>query len=212
MKLYGFPPSPNTWKVRAVAAQLGIKLDLEFVDLTKGGSRQPAFLALNPMGRTPALVDGDFKLSESTAIMHYLASQKPNSLWPNEPHVRAEIMRWECWSLAHWGKDACEPFIFENLVKAIVNMGPPDQAALAKGAESFKREASILDAHLAKQPYVVGKELTIADFSVAAPLFYAERAQFPLAPYAHIKDWFGRVSALPAWKDTAPQAPSAAAA
>lgn len=204
MKLYGFPPSPNTWKVRAVAAHLGIKLDLEFVDLTKGCSRQPAFLALNPMGRTPVLVDGDFKLSESTAVIHYLASQKPSSLWPNEPRVRAEIMRWECWSLAHWGKDACEPFIFENLVKAIVNMGPPDQTVLAKGTESFKREASILDAHLAKQPYVVGKELTIADFSVAAPMFYAERAQFPLAPYAHIKAWFGRVSSLPAWKETAP--------
>src|ERR1700680_4490239 len=79
MKLYGFPPSPNTWKVRAVAAQLGLPLDLEFVDLTK--PRAPAYLALNPAGRTPTLVDGDFTLWESNAIMQYLASRASNTLW-----------------------------------------------------------------------------------------------------------------------------------
>ena len=62
MKLYGFPPSPNTWKVRAVAAHLRTPLELEFVDLAKGGSHTPAYLALNPTGRTPVLVDGDFRL------------------------------------------------------------------------------------------------------------------------------------------------------
>jgi len=62
MKLYGFPLSPNTWKVRAVAAQLGIKLELQIVDLSKGEQRTPAYLALNPTGRTPTLVDGDFVL------------------------------------------------------------------------------------------------------------------------------------------------------
>ena len=100
MKLYGFPPSPNTWKVRAVAAQLGLPLDLEFVDLTKGQSHTPDYLALNPTGRTPALVDGDFKLWESTAIMQYLASQTPNPLWPNDARIRADIMRWQSWQLA----------------------------------------------------------------------------------------------------------------
>jgi len=82
MKLYGFSPSPNTWKVRAVAAHLGIPLEFEFVDLTKGGSHTPDYLALNPTGRTPTLVGGDFKLWESTAIMQYIASRKPNSLCP----------------------------------------------------------------------------------------------------------------------------------
>jgi glutathione S-transferase len=211
MKLYSFPPSPNTWKVRAVAAHLGIPLEIELVDLTKGASKTPEFLAVNFMGRTPALVDGDFKLSESTAIVHYLAGQKPTSLWPSESRARAEVMRWECWSLVHWGKDACEPLLFENLVKALVNMGPPDQAVIAKGLESFKREASILDAHLAKQPYLVGKDITLADFAVAAPLFYADRAKFPLGSYKHITEWFGRVSALPCWRETAPQFPAQAA-
>ena len=68
---------------------------------------------------------------------------------------------------------------------------------VAKGLDCFNKEAQVLDTHLAKQPYLVGKELTLADFSVAAPLFYADRAGMPLAPYAKVRDWFARVSALP---------------
>lgn len=211
MKLYAFPPSPNTWKVRAVAAHLGVPLEMEFVDLFKGASHTPAYLSINPTGRTPSLVDGDLKLGESTAIMQYIASQKPNSLWPDNARVRADIMRWQSWSLAHWSKDGCEPLLFQQLVKQLVNMGAPDEAIVAKGIECFHKEAKVLDAHLAKQPYLVGKEITLADFSVAAPLFYADRAKIPLTSYAHIKEWFGRVSALACWRETAPQ-PTAAAA
>ena len=101
MKLIGFPPSPNTWKVRAVAAHLGLPLEFEFVDLTKGQQRTPAYLALNPTGRAPVLIDGDFTVWESNAIMQYLAGRSPNSLWPNDSRVRADIMRWQSWQLAH---------------------------------------------------------------------------------------------------------------
>ncbi len=82
---------------------------------------------------------------------------------------------------------------------------------MAKGLECFNKEAKVLDAHLAKQPYLVGKELTLADFSVAAPLFYADEAGLPVGAYPHVQEWFGRVSALPCWRETAPQ-PTAAAA
>ena len=211
MKLYGFPPSPNTWKVRAVASHLGLPLELQLVDLTKGQQRTPDYLALNPTGRTPTLVDGDVVLWESTAIMHYLADRKPNTLWPNDPRVRADIMRWQSWQLQHWSKEACEPLIFQRLVKKIMNLGPPDPAVVEKGTEGFHREARVLDAHLAKRSYLVGNELTLADFSVAASLFYVKEAELPLAPYARIQDWFARVSALPAWRETAPVRAAAAA-
>jgi glutathione S-transferase len=210
MKLYGFTPSPNTWMVRAVAAHLGIALDYEYLDLTKGASRTPAFLEINPTGRTPALVDGDFKLWEANAIMQYLASQKPNSLWPDNARARADIMRWQSWQLAHWGKESCEPLIFNRLVKKLLNLGPPDDAAVAKGLECFNREAAVLDAHLGKQPYLAGGNVTLADFSVAAPLFHAQGADLPLTPYKRIQEWFGRVSALPCWSQTAPQLAAAA--
>jgi hypothetical protein len=73
LTLYGFPASPNTWKVRAVADHIGARLKFQFVDLAKAEQRTPEYLAINPKRRTPALVEGDFKLWESTAIMHYIA-------------------------------------------------------------------------------------------------------------------------------------------
>jgi glutathione S-transferase len=211
MKLYGFPPSPRTWVVRAVAAQLGIPVEFEFVDLTKGQQHAAEYRALNPTGRAPTLVDGDFKLWETTAITHYLAGQKPTTLWPDNVRTRADIVRWQSWTLAHWEKETCAPLLFERIVKQILGAGPPDEAVVAKALENFARDAKLLDAHLARQPYLVGTSLTLADFSVAGPLLYAERAALPVADYPKLREWFGRVAALPCWQATAPQFAAAAA-
>ncbi len=211
MKLYGFAPSPRTWVVRAVAAQLGIPLALDIVDLTKGAQRAPDYLAINPTGRTPTLVDGDFALWETTAIIQYLAGRKPNALWPDDLRIRADIMRWQSWTLSHWEKDSCVPLVFERLVKQVVGLGPPDEAAVARALDNFARDARVLNAHLGRQRYIVGDALTLADFSVAGPLVYFEPAGMPLADYPKLADWFGRVTALPCWKDAAPQRASAAA-
>ena len=210
MKLHGFPFSPNTWKVRALAAHLDIPLEFELVDLAKGDQRNPAYLALNPTGRTPTLVDGKFTLWESEAILQYLAGLRPTSLWPEGARARADIMRWQSWRLAHWGKDACEPLVFERVVKRFLDLGPPDEAAVAVATAAFEREAVMLDGHLANQPFLVGDGPTIAEFSVASMLFMAEMAELPLAPYPNIRDWFDRVSALPGWAETAPPAAEAA--
>ena len=211
MKLYGFPPSPRTWQARAVAAHLGIPLEFEFIDLTKGAQHAPEYRALNPSGRAPVLVDGDFKLWETAAIAQYLASQKPNTLWPDDARTRADIMRWQSWQIAHWSGDACEPLLVERIVKQILKAGPPDEVVVARALEAFHREAKVLETHLSKQRWLVGDGITLADFAVAPTLFYAERAALPLADYPKIREWFGRVAALPCWGETAPQAPAAAA-
>ena len=161
-----------------------LPLDFEFVDLTKARSHTPDYLALNPTGRTPTLVDGDLKLWEFDGIMQYLAGQKPNSLWPNDARTRADIMRWQSWHLAHFSKEGCEPLLFERLVKQILNLGPPDEAVVAKGSRPSTRRRRCSTRMLANSPILSGKDVTLADFSVAAPLFYAERADLPIAPYA----------------------------
>jgi glutathione S-transferase len=210
MKLYGFPPSPNTWQVRALANHIGVPLEFEMVDLPKGGSRTPAFLAINPTGRTPVLIDGDFKLWETMAIMQYIAGKKPNSLWPSDARGRADITHWQSWNLAHWNRDAWVPLLRERFVKKMLDLGPPDEAAIAQGSAAYEKEATMLDAHLAKQKHLVGNSLTIADFGVAVPLFYAKQAELPLHSYPHIRGWFERISMLPCWRETAAQLPAAA--
>ncbi|HUJ38456.1 MAG TPA: glutathione S-transferase family protein [Hyphomicrobium sp.] len=212
MKLYGFAGSPRTWKVRAVAAHLGIPLEYENLDPAKGENRTPKYLALNPAGRTPTLVDGDFVLWESDAIMQYLASKKPNTLWPDDARTRADIMRWQNWQSAHWGSDACVPLIGQNLVKAILGMGAPDAAVVAKATEAFNREAAVLDQHLAKHEWLVGSSPTLADFTVGSYLFYANEAKLPVGAYKNISRWFARLSALPGWAETAPPPRPAVAA
>ena len=109
MKLFGFPPSPNVWKVLATAHHMGVPLELQIVDLTKGEQRKPEYLALNPTGRVPTLVDGDLVLWESSAIMQYLGSKCKTSLWPDGAKKRADIMRWQSWHLQHWSRGA-NPF------------------------------------------------------------------------------------------------------
>ncbi len=203
MKLYGFPPSPNTRKVQAVAAHLGIPLEFQLVDISKGQSRTPEFLAINPNGRTPVLRDGDFTLWESNAIMQYLAGKKPNTLWPEGARVRADIARWQFWQVAHW-HEGCAGFLFENLVKKLLGLGETDTAVLKKAEEAFHRDAAILDAHLGKHQFLATATLTLADFAVASYLHYAAAARLPWERYKNVQAWYARIEALPAWQQTKP--------
>ena len=127
---------------------------------------------------------------------------------------RLNVTRWQFWDMCHWDP-ACAIFLFENLVKAVIlKSGEPDPVQLEKGAELFHRAAKVLDGQLKRNKYVAGDRLTVADFSIAATLNYAEAARLPLEPYAEIKRWYATVRALPAWQKTLAQSgiPAAAAA
>lgn len=204
MKLYYFPASPNTRKVHAVALHLDLPLDLRLIDLQQGEQRTPEFLSLNPTGRTPVLQDGDFILWESTAIMQYLASQIPNTLFPNDAKTRADILRWQSWDLAHW-IPACQPLQFENFIKPLLQLGEPDLQVVQQATERFHQEAAMLNAYLTKHEFLVNDTLTLADFSVASALTYAVPARFPLDNYPHIRAWYARIEQLTAWQKTAPR-------
>ena len=204
MKLYYFPPSPNSRKAHAVAIYLELLLDLQFVDIQQGEQYTPEYLQLNPTGRTPVLQDGDWVIWESTAIMQYLASQVPNSLWPEDVKSRAEIMRWQSWELTHWGP-ACRSLQYEKFVKQILQEGDPDLQVVERATKDFHKEATVLNNHLAKHEFLVNNTLTLADFSVASDLTYAVPAGVPLETYPHIQAWYARIEQLPAWQKTAPQ-------
>jgi glutathione S-transferase len=209
MKLYCFPPSPNSWKVLATAHQIGMPLELVIVDLTKGEQRKPEYLALNPTGRTPTLVDDGFSLWESSAIMRYLADKTEAPLYPKDARTRADIARWESWHGQHWSQGAA-PFLIENLVKKVMAIGEPDEPALARAAAIFHREAGVLDQHLGGHEWLVGSGMTIADLIVVAPLAYAEEAKIPLGSYPNINRWLAQQMALPAWRETTPVSRAAA--
>lgn len=205
MKLYGFPPSPNTSKIMAFAAEIGLPFELVFTDISKGAARTPEFHAISPFGRTPVLVDGDLVLSESNAILQYMATRTPNDLLPVDPKGRAKVLQWQSWSLAHWGP-AAQTLIFERMLRPMFNLGPTDEKAVADATTRFRAEGKVLDAHLAKTPWLVDGRLTLADFEVGASLVYAAPAGMPLADLPHVRAWYDRLASRPSWASTAPKA------
>jgi glutathione S-transferase len=217
IELYVFPPSPRAMKVIAIANHLGIETTLRMIDLVKGDHKTPEYAALNPNMRMPTLKDGDYVLWESGAIAQYLAGKKPEAgLLPSDERGRLDVTRWQFWDIAHW-EPACTVYLFENLVKPhVLKAGDPDQAAIAKGAEAFHRNAKVLNDQLRGKKFITGDKLTLADFFVGAPLHYAEKAQLPLQTYGEIRRWYAALSALPSWQKTLAQcalpAPAAAAA
>ncbi len=202
MKLYSIQASNNARRVRATAEHLGI--ELEIIEQSMAGMKTPEYLALNPNGKVPTLVDGDLTLWEGRAIMQYVASKKPSALWPNDDRRRAEISRWQFWDAAHLTRGT-GAYAFENLFKKIFMKQDPDPVQLAVGEREWRICAPILNAHLEGKTWLLGDELTLADFSVGACFSFAEASGLPWNDYPHIKAWYARLSEVPAWKNTAPK-------
>jgi glutathione S-transferase len=215
IEIYAFPPSPRAFKVMAVANYLGLDWTLRMLDLPNGGHKTPEYEALNPNLRMPTVKDGDYVMWESNAICQYLASKKPESgLLPKDERARLDVTRWQFWDLAHWDP-TCAIFAVEYVVKPFVlKSGEPDMAAVAKGTEAFHRLGKVLNDQLKGKRYLTGDTLTVADFSLGAPMKLAEMARYPLEPYGEIKRWYATLSALPAWQKTLAQTafPAASAA
>lgn len=207
MKLYTHPLSSNARRVRLLVQHLGLPVEEEIVDLAKGAQRAPAYLALNPMGKVPTLVDGDLHLTESYAIMIYLCEKSGRrELFPDELASRTEINRWLFWGANEWS-----PIIarlnFENMLKPMLGLGSPDPARVQEAEGAFKNLATVLDTQLKSRQFAAGNQLSIADFALSASLATAVPAKLPLAGFSNLQAWQGRIEALPAWKATASAPP-----
>jgi glutathione S-transferase len=203
MKLYSMHNSNNCRRVNATLQHLGV--ECEVLEESMTDLKRADFLAMNPNGKVPTLVDGDFKLNESRAIMQYVASKKPgNTLWPTDPKRQADIARWQFWEATHLSRGT-GGFAFEKLFKKLFMKQDADPVALATAEKEWNTWAPILNGHLESRKWMLGDEMTIADFSVGACFSYAEASGLPWDSYTHIKGWWSRLSEVPAWKSTAPK-------
>ncbi len=203
MKLYSIHNSNNCRRVNATIQHLG--LAVEVVEQAMGDLKKPEFLACNPNGKVPTFVDGDLMLWESRAIMQYVASKKAgNTLWPTDPKRQADIARWQFWESSHLSRGT-GAYAFEKLFKKIFMKQDADPAAVAVGEKEWHTYAPVLDAQLATRKWILGNDLTLADFSVGGCFSYAEASGLPWDAYKHIKSWWSRLGELPAWIATAPK-------
>ena len=209
MKLYSMQASNNCRRVNATVQHLG--LDVEVVEQNMGDLKKPEYLAINPNGKVPALVDGDLKLWESRAIMQYLACRRSPAravLAERDAKKQADITRWQFWESSHLSRAHGRASRSRTCSrKSSPNRGPiPWRSRRAK--RDFHTFAPILNgaARRSQSSSPCRASLTLADFSVGA-CFQLRRGlpQLPWNNYSHIRAWWARLNEVPAWKNTAPK-------
>jgi glutathione S-transferase len=203
--LYATPLSANGRKVLAVSKHLGLEPDVKIVDVYAGEGRTPEYLAINPLGKIPTLVDGRLTVWESNAVLQYMVeAHGGNRLWLREAKARAAVARWLYWETSEW-----QPALMQVLTGFVAReLGLLDESApvtLNWVDPRFRAQAEFLEAHLRGREYLALDELTIADFSVAAMMMYVRRAFFPFSEFPAIAAWYERIEALEAWRATAVQ-------
>ena len=202
MKIYADPITVNCRKVLAGLDLIGAPFERVHVDYFKGEHKAEPYVSLNPNASLPALVDGDFVLWESNAMLQYAADKVGNqAVYPRELRTRADINRWLLWESSSWFP-SCYVFLVENCVKPLLG-GQADPAVLDAQALQFHKLAGILEARLAHSAWVAGDGPTIADIALAAPMHLHGWQQLPLGDHPNLKRWLTeRVESLPCWNKT----------
>jgi glutathione S-transferase len=191
LRFYDFHESGNGYKVRLLLSHLQIPHERIEMDILRGETRTPEYLALNPNGRIPLLVFEDGRtLAESNAILFLLAQKSP--YWPDDPFLRAEVMQW-----MFFEQYSHEPYI---AVVRFWTFAGELEAHAAELPERRKRGEAALDVmedHLSRNEFFVGNRYSIADIALYAYTHVAHEAGFDLSSRPDVTAWLGRVASQP---------------
>ena len=197
MKLYHFP-SPNPQKVTFALLELGLDCEQVPVDLAKGEQREPPFLAVNPAGRVPVLVDDGVTLTESQAILAYLGD-KTGRLWPASAAGRAQALQWLFFLSQHVMPAAGEVAL---RIRSRVTGVPADETVIARGEKALPAALGILEGQLAKNKWLLGSEFSLVDCAYCPILNVIEKAGFSFAGFPKVQAYLDTCRARPTWKET----------
>ena len=191
--LFSMQRSGNSYKARLALAQLGIPYRLIEVDILKGESHTPEFLAKNPNGQVPLLeVMPDRYIAESNAILWYLAGGTP--LVPEDRIDRADAMQWMFFEQHSLEPNIGAAWFWLKLIKGGREL---QRHALEDWMEEGYRALGVMDKHLKTHPFFAADRYSIADIALYAYAHVANQADFDLARYPAIHAWLARVEAEP---------------
>jgi len=192
MKLYEFGPS-RALRVRWTLQELDVPFEAVEINLRAGEQRSPEFLKINPAGKLPVLVDGDIVLTESVAIVLYLAEKYPDKrLIPSDPAQRAQLYRWLLFAATELEQPLWR--IARHTLLYAEDKRMPGEIALAR--EDFAAMARIMEAHLRGRNFVAGDTVTVGDFVVAYTLDWAKLVKL-LEPFPVLDAYLERMYARP---------------
>ena len=202
MKLYMHPVSTTSRPVMQFIADNNIKCDMEVVDILKGAHYEPAYSKINPNHLIPMLEDGDFRLTESAAILRYLAEKIDSPTFPKDLKQRArvnEVMDWFNSNFYRdWGYNLCYPQLFPHLKR---RSDEAQAATLEFGKQNAKRWLELFDSYWLgpNKAYLCGKDITIADYFGSGIVTLGEAIGVDFSPYPNVVRWLNRMKALPSW-------------
>ena len=192
LRIYGIART-RAFRALWMAKELGLDYEHLPIEIGDAGARAPEFLAINPNGRLPVIVDDGFVLFESLAITLYLAKKHSNGrLYPGTLEGEAKAWQWSLWAVTEVDRGV-------NIWSLHAVRLPPAERDVGKLAEALKVLAApfkVLDAAVAKRPYLLGNDFTVADLSVAAVISRA--VEMDLGAVPHLKTWLTRCLERPA--------------
>jgi glutathione S-transferase len=195
LTLYSMQRSGNSYKVRLALAHLGVPYRLVEVDILKGESRTPEFLAKNPNGQVPLLeVAPGRYLAESNAILWHLASGTP--LRPADRIDRARALQWMFFEQHSLEPNIGAAYFWLTLVKGGREL---QQHALEDWMEEGYRALGVMDAHLKQNRYFAADRYTVADIALYAYTHLAHECDFDIASFPAVRAWLDRIASEPGY-------------
>ena len=202
MKLYYHPVSTTSRPVVLFAAESGIPLDLQVVDLFTGEQYKPQYSSVNPSHQVPVLEDGDFRLTESSAILKYLADKVGSPAYPKDLQQRARVNERMDWFNTGFYRDFSYGMLYPQIFPFLRRPDEKVQAGtVAWGKEKAMPWLKILDESIIgpRNGYLCGGSITIADYLGAMMILGGEAIDCNLSVYPNICRWRGNMKALKHW-------------
>jgi glutathione S-transferase len=203
MKLYYHPASTSCRPIMLFAEDAKIPLDYELVDIFTGQNYQAPFSAVNPNHLVPVLEDGDFRLTESAAILKYLADKAGSPQYPKDLQQRARVNERMDWFNTQFNREFNYGFVYPQIFGFMKRPTEESQKVQVQwGRDKAAGWLKVLnDSILAPgNNYVCGDRITIADYQGAVMVAVGEVAGCGFAAYPNVCAWLSRMKALPGWK------------
>jgi 2-polyprenyl-6-methoxyphenol hydroxylase-like FAD-dependent oxidoreductase/glutathione S-transferase len=201
VKLYMHPVSMTSRPIRLFIAESGINLDQQVVDVMKGEHLAPEFQKKNPSQLVPMLEDGDFRLTESSAILKYLADKVGSPAYPSDPKRRAKIDEMMDWLNTQfyrdWAYNLCYPQLFPHHKR---RSDEAHAGAIEWGKQNSRRWLQLLNDHwIGNNQYLVGNRITLADYFGSGLVTLGEAIHTDFNKYPNVARWLSNMKSLKNW-------------
>ena len=202
MKLYHHPISTTSRTIMLFAAESGIALDMQVVDLFTGEHMQPAYAGINPNRLVPTLEDGGFVLTENSAILKYLAEKTGSPAYPKDLQQRARVNERMDWTSTQLCSDLVYGLVYPQIFDTHKRRSEEAQAAtLERARERAQTWLKVLNDNIlgSGNNYLCGDAITIADYHAVSYVALAEVIGSDLAAYPNVRQWLSRMKTLKSW-------------